>query len=41
MLPTVAGRDQRAAVADDQSARRDSTSSMRQDKSGSSSMIPA
>jgi len=44
MAPTfgaVARRDQGAAVADDQSPTRESTSSTRNDKSGSSSMRPA
>lgn len=40
-LGSVTRRNEGTGVADDQSARRESTSSTRSDKSGSSSMIPA
>src|SRR5438034_800163 len=40
-LRAITSRDERTRVADDQSARRESTSSIRIDKSGSSWMTPA
>lgn len=40
-LRAIAGGDEWTRVADNQSARRDSTSSTRRDRSGSSSMVPA
>jgi hypothetical protein len=40
-LRAVAGRDEGPGVADDQSTRRESTSSTRSERLGSSSMIPA
>ena len=40
-LGTVACRDQRTTVTDDQPARRESTSSTRRERSGSSTMMPA
>lgn len=40
-LPAIAGRDERPCVADDQSTSRDSTSSTRRERSGSSAIAPA
>jgi len=40
-LGSIARRDEGSGVADDQSVSRDSTSSTRRDRSGSSSMMPA